>query len=207
MKNSFMTKSKYIAGLTFLGAGLAHSALLITSTTPVVVGDSFFGVNFNINPGTDAIDDFNITVIDSGGDQASLTAFGLGTATIAVQPTITSDALFVEAGDTVGPTNTFDGNAAGFTGSFLASEDGGGGEWAGGTTGFLGFDFDIAGDTHYGFARVTWTPDVVGSTSVATIDLIGYETDAGVPVAVPEPSTSFLLSALAGIALIRRRRS
>lgn len=209
MKNSLIWKSKLTVGVLLFSAGLAHSATVITSTTPVVITDGFLGVDFNINPSIDGTNDFNITVLDNGGDGASLVAFGLGSATIAVQPAVTTDALFLEAGDTVGSSNTFDGNIGDFAGAFLASEaDGGSGDWAGGTTGFLGFDFEIDGETHFGFARVTWSPDTVGNSSSAVVDLIGFESIAGNPavIPVPEPSTMFL-SALAGIALLRRRRA
>jgi hypothetical protein len=73
-----------------------------------------------------------------------------------------------------------------------------------GTTGFLGLEFDITGNTHYGWARLT----VHTEFGIGVLHDYAYESDPGVGIiagAIPEPSTVLLLS-LGGIGLLWRAR-
>jgi hypothetical protein len=93
------------------------------------------------------------------------------------------------------------------------------GSFVGLTNGYLGLRFDIAGQLHFGWARVS----VSGSTDInnaltATLHDWAYEGAAGAPIlvgqidaaptAVPEPGTLSLLAlGASGLAAYRRRKN
>jgi hypothetical protein len=73
-----------------------------------------------------------------------------------------------------------------------------------GFTGFVGIEFEISGNTHYGWLRMTLHPD----TGAAILRDYAYESEPGVGIiagAIPEPST-ILLAGLGGLALLWRAR-
>ena len=86
---------------------------------------------------------------------------------------------------------------------------------------YIGVEFDIDGNTHYGWIQYTgfyvaeftfFSPDgpvtVIGANELGGfINSWGYETEPGVPIAagIPEPSTTILLTG-GLIALVGRRR-
>ena len=80
------------------------------------------------------------------------------------------------------------------------------GNWNPGDSGFLGLTIQIAGQTHYGWARGT-----LDSVFTFTLNDYAYETDADMAIAagaVPEPDQTLLALLVAGaggIGLMRRR--
>jgi len=193
-------------GATFCCIGFANSAVVLTDVAPVVVSNNVSGTSFNLNPGGEATGDstfdFQLQVLDFG-PGAFLNVLNTAAGTQAPAPN-NNEALMLGVGDSIGPSNFYSDP---ISGAFLASESSGTGSWLGGDTGYLGFEFQIAGATHYGFARVEWAPDDAGTTSIAIVDQVGYETVPGqiAVIPVPEPST-VLLSAVAGVVMLRRRR-
>ena len=96
--------------------------------------------------------------------------------------------------------------------SYFDRNNAGGYSWntnANGTTGYVGLQFDISSQTHYGWARVTYND---GSNNIALHDfayesVAGQSINAGDTGAVPEPSRTLLaLAGLGGVALRRRRK-
>lgn len=208
------------APLFFIGLslGAVNGAVTIVSDfTPVTINPGPNGANFNFNAGSgqglDNIDDFNLTVTEFRPAFASLAATGLENSGIAVSSIAAPfPALQLQVGDSLGNSNSFNGNAGDMETSLLATEGAStSGEWAGGDLGYIGVSFEIAGATHFGFARVQWVPgdlaDPAASSSFAIVDQIGYETVANqsLVIPVPEPSTA-LLSAFAVLALFKRKR-
>lgn len=109
------------------------------------------------------------------------------------------DAASAWAGASSGTWTYFDDNAAG------------GHPWnteVDGTTGFVGLQFAIAGNTHYGWARFTYDDLTTGNLTLhdfAYDDVAGTSINAG---AIPEPGSALLaLAGLGGVALRRRRKA
>ncbi|HEY7090009.1 MAG TPA: PEP-CTERM sorting domain-containing protein [Tepidisphaeraceae bacterium] len=106
------------------------------------------------------------------------------------------------AGASIGPASTF-GNGYGQQYTFITYNYADGTPvafpWvAGSSDGFIGFSFQIAGQTHYGWARLN-----IGSYQSNLDSFLrdfAYETDANTPIlagAVPEPTAAFALGLLA----------
>lgn len=80
------------------------------------------------------------------------------------------------------------------------------GNWAGTgpVDGYVGVEFPIGGNTHYGWVHLTWDP----TAETATINSYAYQTIPGEPAHVPEPSSVALLAlGTVGLAARRRRKS
>lgn len=77
-----------------------------------------------------------------------------------------------------------------------------------GTTGFVGLQFRVAGQMHYGWARFTYDDATTGNL---TLHDFAYENVAGTSInagAIPEPGNALLaLAGLGGVALRRRRQA
>jgi len=79
------------------------------------------------------------------------------------------------------------------------------GEFLGEKTAYLGFEFQAATGTHYGYARIT---DQGASGMI--IESVAWESTPGKSIltgAVPEPSTSLLLGMAVATGLARRKRN
>lgn len=200
-----------------------HAALVVTdlSSAPIVVSSAFTGTEINLNPGTeptgDSTNDISIQIVDfgPGGVLNASGAAGTLTTVVVLGPTTPDNetAEQLGLGDMVSFSNSFSATSGAFGAGLLASEASATGEWAGGATGFVGFSFQIAGATHFGFAEVTWNPDdpldtSVPGSSTAVITQVGYETVPGQTLnLVPEPATAFLTTLASLIIGLRRRRS
>ena len=192
-----------------LGFSVASAATVSTAITPIVLTESSNTVDFNLNSTlglvTDSIPDFQLLVRDFG-PVATFSVAPVGSNTVGVTDTGAAFAARLQAGDTVGPTLDFGGSTILPPSLALETLTTSDGEWAGGGVGYIPLQFQIDGADHFGFARVTWTPDLVGTESTGVIDLVGFNTVAGeAATVVPEPS-ALLLSALGLLACFKRRR-
>ena len=210
MKRKSLVLAVSCFSFVFASSYSSFGAIVVTDIDPVTVTGGV-AVNFNLNPGAsgslDSVDDIFIFVTDFGADGSLLTAAGLSSNTIAVESgSALFEAVQFQAGNTIGASQTFGGSAGDSppTNSRLATEGfGSTGPWSGGNTGYLGVNFDISGEEHFGFVRISWQPDA----AVAVIDQVGFQDIAGADVTVvPEPSSILLLSLVGGGAILRRRR-
>jgi len=77
------------------------------------------------------------------------------------------------------------------------------GDFLGQSGKYLGVEFQIDGETHYGWVQI----DVNATATQATINAYGYQDVAGTPALTPEPGSLALLAlGAAGIAARRRRK-
>lgn len=186
----------------------SSAATIVTTMSPVRVGEvSSTRINLNalLGPVLDTTDDLEIRAQDFG-STAFLIALGIPDAQIAVDGGSLSLVSRFAEGDSIGSDLNFGGGYVSLAwDSSLGSSLG---EWSGGASGYLGLSFQIADNTHYGFVRISWFPggDSGTSTSYAVIDKIGYNSVAGEPALIPEPSTGLLVMfSLASFVLGRRR--
>ena len=103
------------------------------------------------------------------------------------------------ASSTVGPQQEFQPHGAMGSMSYSYSTWG---SWPGEGKGFAGVRFDINGEPHYGWIRMT-----VDDFMVPTIHDYAYETDPDTPVHIPEPcSLGMLALGAAGVTAMRKTR-
>ena len=205
-----LRKSLSFTSLCLLGCtSLLKGATLSTSITPVTTSEGgaplLINLNATLGPVNDVTNELRLTVQDLN-FSSNLNGQSQGSASIA---SISSfQAQRFEVGDSVGPTLSFSDEflALGLDVVGVGSAN----EWGGGLTGYLGIEFEIAGATHYGFARVIWSPDndSLATTSFVTVDQVGYNTVANAPaiIPIPEPSSVMLLFGVGIASLVRRRR-
>jgi hypothetical protein len=180
----------------------------VTTVSPIRI-DGVSSVRLNLNsslgPVLDTIDDVEIKAQDFG-STAFLIALGIPSAQIATDSSSLSLVRRFAEGDSIGPALNY---GSGYVSLAWDSSSGSSlGDWSGGASGYLGLSFQIADNTHYGFARISWFPDgdSGSSASYAVVDKIGYNTVAGEPAFIPEPSTGLLVMfSLASFVLGRRR--
>jgi len=213
-KSSFWVLPSF---LSFAVSGFLSAGTVVTTFSPIRVDQSAavaLNLNASLGPSLDTSNDLEFLVEDLGGS-SFLSVLGLSGAQVAISEGDVADLAFLfNEGDSVGPGSLFPAEETGletelatdiiFGGIPLLSQ----GEWGGGGSGYLGLSFQINEETHYGFVRVTWNPDNDGTdnSSFAVIDKIGYNTVAGEPAIIPEPSSAILgLFALVPFALVRRR--
>jgi hypothetical protein len=84
-------------------------------------------------------------------------------------------------------------------------------EWNGGVTnGYVGFEFDLNGDTRYGWARLNLNANLLNDPVATVLDFAYEDSGLGIEVgAVPEPSTlalGCLAAGAFGLTLWRRKR-
>lgn len=140
----------------------------------------------------------NLLDLDSGVRQLDLLASGTNEAVVfAAVPTPLSEGVSLPGDQKFGTP----------TGAMVQSVSGGVDSWLEAPNQYLGLRFDIAGATHYGWARLT-----VNADTTATLHDWAYESRAGRGIAtgqttVPEPGTLALLAlGAAGVGAMRTRR-
>ncbi len=196
-------------------ASVANAALIITTpTSPFVVVSGPTAQNINLNsdlgPTGDTTIDLSITVTD-------LSAFFLGKA-LAVNRSVSGAtgsfakdpgtgapgdplALAIPFGGNVTSALTYDINP-----TFLALTTDPSAQWTSvNPDAYLGVQFQIGSNTHYGWVHVVWNEAIAR----ATIDQYAYEStpNTTAPItAIPEPSSAMILG-LIGAGMIFRRRA
>ena len=201
-----MKKIQKITGVAAVGAALvpvSHGAI-VQSDLPGGGLRSGPGISNNWDVDGDGTSDFSLFVAGAGSD--SFLFFGFSNDNNAV---VGPGFGKLDAGFTVGSTADFNRGAGNrlavvATAGFLPGDAFNGGWINNFDNGYIGFRFDIAGGTHYGWAEVTI------DSNQAIINEAWYEDVAGasINVAVPEVSQFSLgLGALAmGAAGLRRMR-
>jgi hypothetical protein len=122
--------------------------------------------------------------------------------------TIYNYAIKLAPGASVGSGGPFipNGYSGKAYGDFAYSLDGGTtvyGDWAGQGDGFVGLQFDISGQAHFGWVRVSVSNYDDGFA--VTIKDYAYNSVADEPIVIPEPS-SLALMALGAIGIVAHRR-
>lgn len=187
----------------------AQGATVFSTITPVIASEGVpvsVNLNASLGPVTDSSNEVLFVVQDLG-QNSQLTVEGVDSGSVATLGVFDGERF--EEGESVGSSFTYTagvGTLALDNALFGFSL----GNWGGGATAYVGIEFEISGATHYGFARVTWSPDnnVATTTSTATIDLVGFNTvpgEAAVIPIIPEPSSVFLMG-IGLCSLLRRQR-
>ncbi len=215
--------SKYSA-LTFGGvAGTmavfesGEAAMIVTNTSIVMTHSTATApttaINLNGVNGPpsllDGTDDVQVTVfsasiLEGGGLNGGSLA---GTFAANPPPSNWFYPTMFQAPSTIGPALGFGASSTNTLGTFGTLANGSTiGNWGGvaSVSGYLGVEFQINSNDHYGWVHVTWDP----TADTATIDQYAYNGVAGAAALVPEPSTLAMLGLGAvGLAARRRRRS
>jgi hypothetical protein len=199
----------------------AGSAVVVTyrGDNPNIFPVSSFPSSGSLDINNDGINDFEF--MRDGGLVVSMRGYKNNRliSTLSPSPDVGGNIAPVAFGDILGP-NTFSLN-----GDWHHHTDNGGGTEFGlfamqSVDGYIGVEFDINGNIHYGWIQYTgfyvaeftfFSPDgpitIIGANFLGGfINSWGYETEPGVSIiaGIPEPSTS-LLFLMGGIALTCRR--
>jgi hypothetical protein len=171
---------------TILAVGLSALAWPVEAQivyTPVYIEISGNG-SYNLDLNNDGVTDFTI----------SSSSYGIGCvngASVDEMPASGNGAegsppKALKLGDQIGPGQTFyagRGSMAVYACGFLSCYTGG--HWRGVTNGYLGLSFQINGETHYGWARLSVHAIhhfCRGKTFVTTLTGYAYETVPGSPI-------------------------
>lgn len=205
---------KRLLAYAMVGAGAlaapAHAGVIVTDVSPdQLLQNGALSIDLN----NDAIPDFTLNNNAGIGFRYLFVTPALGNFVVGTG----TNAAVLNTGTSVGPGSPFS-----TTGSMAFQTSSGAGinvAWNNVTDRFLGFQFQISGQTFYGWALL----DVSSASSPLFIDALlkayAYESTAGVPIltgaqagpgpgAAPEPGTLTLLAlGTIGLAAWRKRRA
>lgn len=199
--NGVSGRTPAMIGALTLGAGLfsgatADASVMITDFDLTITSGNYSGFDLDGNGS------FDISIFVSNYIPSDINAFnGLSASFPKYKGAGKNTTTMFSEGETVDSGNVFNNS------SYLSYLDDFYGEWVTvGAHGYIGIQFDISGDTHYGWLEV--------ERGSAIVTRGGYETQAGVGAfipartsPIPEPGTLTLLAAGAiGMAGIHRRR-
>ncbi|MEQ9460889.1 MAG: PEP-CTERM sorting domain-containing protein [Phycisphaeraceae bacterium] len=153
------------------------------------------------NPGTPSA--FNIDFDNDGTIDGAIvnSSVNLTARSFAPASTLASSGSYYARSFT--PGSLIDGSASPAAGAKLMTNRGAGYDFVG-QGNFLGYSFEIDGNTHYGWVQVDVSADLLN----ATVTGYAYEStpDTGIVAgAIPEPTSLALLAAGAGALGLRRR--
>jgi hypothetical protein len=189
-----------LAGSALLGVPAVAQADIIYTPGPVTAGPSQT-IPINFNPLSDATTDFSISA-GSAGIPSFISING------AVNTRFTTGLTPLNLGDAITLANTTVSGGNLMKSHIGPTYDYPWGGVANGTSRFLGVKFDIAGQSHLGWAEISLQKNIPSATVLG----YAYETVAGQQIAAgattPEPSSLALFAAgAAGILALRRRRA
>jgi len=169
-KNSFSKKIAKYSALSLAIAGVADASgqIIYTDVDPDFVGG--LGDNFAIDFDSDGFDDINVIQSNNGNYELVKAQPAAGNGVIAA-----SNAGYFYASN-VAYGSAISAGAGSFRsfGSFCAGVGYAGSQFCGLGEGYIGVEFDISGDTHYGWVRV----DIADSSNFIVLDY-AYESTAG----------------------------
>ncbi len=199
----------YLTGLAGLAAitPATQAAVVYWNPTDVTAtGNNGFNFNVltgNISPFNVSLPPANFNVRNYDGTEYLLIGSNVGQL---INSSGTDRLARLSVGSTISSAATFD------TGSFsnFDKNNAAGYAWNTNTdvTGFVGFRFTNAGNTHFGWAQFTYNDGTDGSITLrdfAYEDVPNRAILAGAVVSVPEPGSLALL-AMGGVIAARRRR-
>lgn len=225
MKNNTSNKIAHVAkgGTTILLAGITSNSMASIVQSPTVGS----GVSTPSSTGTttwdidgDSVNEFELTQVTSATPSnifayfnSAPGAFGRlvvpGTATnngiaklnygFEVGATLASGNQFLTAPQNSNSVTTYGTNVGG---------DAANGGWSIGDTGFFGFRFQLAGNTHYGWGELMISGLDTGTSFIIMDAYFENTPDESIEVGqVPEPNVALLALGAAGVAAWRRRRN
>lgn len=226
-------------------AGASMSAAHVAEGAPAWVNPPDFSLNIDTNTGTyayrpfdlngDGVDDFRlgldrflgltVTTTTTSSGSTSSTTYYAGDGIASVSGLVPGNSILANAsnrvrqlssGATIGPGGNFQDPAVMlrvYTSSFSATRTRG--TWAPSVDGLAGVQFQIGGQTHYGWIRLHLGVGAeTGLPNELTVRDWAYESIPDTAIAagaiVPEPSTfglGRLAAGAAGIAALRRRKT
>tara|TARA_A100000171_G_scaffold52284_1_gene69924 strand:- start:10235 stop:11032 length:798 start_codon:yes stop_codon:yes gene_type:complete len=172
-KNNFGKKLAKYGALSLAIAGVADATgqVVYTDVDPDFIGG--MGDSFSIDFDGDGTDDIQVIQSNNGNYELVQALPAVGNGVIAA-----SNAGYLYASNLAEGT-VIDGTGAfGSFGSFCAGVGYAGSQFCGAGEGIIGVEFDISGDTHYGWVRV----DVADSSNFIVLDF-AYESSAAIGIA------------------------
>ena len=190
---------------TLMATALTSHGALVSSTGPSFLSSTTEVTNQFLDIDSDGTDDFLAVFVGQG----SLAIQALGASGIVggeAEGTFFPTAFSTAGSVAVGPSSVFGGGETDMPDfATFAEESAATGTWLGGNDAFFAFEFDISGDTHYGYARLEYVPETAADSNLSSANFVElvYEDVAG--AAIPEPSSLGLL-AVTILPFLRRRR-
>ncbi len=180
--NSLTKRLVQYGALSVAIAGVAEASgqIVYTDITDFTGGGT---VDYDLDLNNDGIVDFTVDAASFGGGAAFAVNLYAGTASNSFLGSAPSYIypFALNSGDAIssGQTSWFDANASSGTLNFVSCYYGNGGSnWCGVTDKYLGLRFQLAGNTHYGWARL----DLSASGNSFTVKDYAYNSTPGAPI-------------------------